>query len=125
MKAEKSTSSETLQQQLLDAQATIARQNAELDELRAELDEHRKRALPVVNQEARAVSAQPELLDVREVAPTPGARMFALGRGGVLVPIVWTKAAAEFYGAWMPYPKIPPSVREWLATSWINPQYKQ
>lgn len=102
------------------AKATVEKQAQELMDVREELRQAKSPAEVRINAEARAVSVQPELIDVRVQPPNPGSRVFALGRGGVLVPNVWGKNDAEFFGAWMAYPKVPESVKAWLATSWIK-----
>lgn len=109
-----------LKAELARAQATIAKREQELVNVREELRLAKSPAEVRINAEARAVSVQPELIDVRVQGPNPGSRVFALGRGGVLVPTQWGKNDAEFFGAWMAYPKIPESVKAWLATSWIK-----
>lgn len=102
------------------ALARVAELESELSEVREKLRLANAPAEVRINAEARAVSVQPELIDVRVQSPNPGSRIFALGRGGVLVPSVWGKNDAEYFGAWMAYPKIPESVKAWLATSWIQ-----
>jgi hypothetical protein len=109
-----------LKAELAQAQATIARQTQEMAEVQEELRLAKLPAEVRINAEARAISVQPELIDVRVQAPNPGSRVFSLGRGGVLVPNVWGKNDAEYFGAWMAYPKVPESVKAWLATSWIR-----
>jgi hypothetical protein len=109
-----------LKAELTLAQAAVARQAQELTDVREELRLAKSPAEVRINAEARAVSVQPELIDVQVQAPNPGSRVFALGRGGVLVPNVWGKNDAEFFGAWMAYPKIPESVKAWLAKSWVQ-----
>lgn len=52
-----------------------------------------------------------ELIDVRDQMPPNGAKVLALGLGGVLAQTVWTRDAHEFFIAWAPYPKIPASVK--------------
>jgi hypothetical protein len=114
------TEAARLKAELALALATIARQEQELTDVREELRLAKSPAEVRINAEARAVSVQPELIDVRELPPNPGSRVFALGRGGVLVPNVWGKNDAEFFGAWMAYPKVPESVKAWLAKSWLQ-----
>lgn len=106
--------------QLTDAQARLNLRTQELDAVRAELAEARGLMSVRLNWEARAVSPRPALTDLRQARPTPGSRIFALGRGGVLVPIIWGKNEGEFFGAWMAYPEVPPSVKDWLEKAWIK-----
>ena len=124
MKTDKTPTVAQLQEQLAQANAQLAAQAAQLETLKEALAEALKPAEPKLNAEGRAVSPQPELMDIRTHPPTPGSRIFALGVGGVLVPAIWTKSCESFFGAWMPYPAMPPSVREWLATAWLEKQRK-
>jgi len=110
-----------LQAELQEARATIASQAEELRITKEQLVESREAANVRVNQEARAVSVRPVLVDVRQEAPPAGVRVFALGRGGVLIPTVWGKNEDGFFGAWMAYPSVPESVKEWLSQAWIKP----
>jgi hypothetical protein len=118
MKVTKASETAQLEAKLAEAQATIARQTQELMDVRAELEQVRGPADVRLNWEIRAISRQPELTDIRKAQPTPGSRVFALGRGGVLVPTVWGKNENGFYGAWMSYPEMPKSVKEWLSGAW-------
>lgn len=109
-----------LKSELAEAQLALASKTKELLDVREELRQAKLPAEVRINAEARAVSVQPELIDVRVQAPTSGARVFALGRGGVLVPTAWGRNDAEFFGAWMAYPKVPESVKAWLSKSWAK-----
>jgi hypothetical protein len=53
-----------------------------------------------------------ELIDAHQAPPPNGARVLALGRGGVLVPTVWTSDSIGFFDAWSAYPQVPASVKE-------------
>lgn len=100
------------------ANAKIASLSGELAAAKVKLDETRGAADVRLNGEFRALARKPELIDVRVQSPTPGSRIFALGRGGVLVPIVWGRNEDGFFGAWMAYPELPESVKEWLQGAW-------
>lgn len=69
-----------------------------------------------------------ELIDVQIATPPNGAKVFALGRGGVIAQVVWGKDSATFFMAWMPYPQIPLSVKTRLsqmrapAVNAVNPK---
>lgn len=55
-----------------------------------------------------------ELVDIDVEKPFSGQRVFALGLGGVLVPMAWYAGAEEFFYAWMAYPKTPTEVKRKL-----------
>lgn len=61
-----------------------------------------------------------ELIDTAIEMPLPGAKVYALGAGGVLAPVVWTSKSPEFFVAWMPYPKVPASVKARLSRRWAT-----
>jgi hypothetical protein len=61
-----------------------------------------------------------ELTDVLEVMPPNGSKVFALGAGGVLAPVSWGNDSAKFFVAWMPYPKVPLSVKARLSPPPVN-----
>jgi hypothetical protein len=107
-----------LEAKLAAAQAMIDRQARELAEANAELEQLRGQSDVRLNWEVRAISPQPVLIDVRKRLPTAGSRVFALGRGGVLAPTIWGKNEDGFWGAWMAYPEMPESVKEWLEGAW-------
>lgn len=100
------------------ANEKIAILTAELSVAASKLEDTRGAAEVRLNGELRAVARQPELIDLRVQAPTSGSRIFALGRGGVLVPTVWGKNESGFFGAWMAYPEMPESVKDWLRGAW-------
>jgi hypothetical protein len=52
-----------------------------------------------------------ELINAHEQPPPNGARVLALGRGGVLVPTTWTSDSLAFFDAWAAYPQVPASVK--------------
>ncbi len=118
MKTNQNSTVAALEGELAQAHATIARQAKELADAQAQLLQLRTHASVRLNGEFRAVSSQPELIDVRKQSPTPGSRVLALGAGGVLVPTVWGKNEGGFFGAWMAFPKLPESVKEWLEVAW-------
>lgn len=107
-----------LETALAAANAKIASLSEELSTAKTKLDDAHGAADVRLNGEFRAVSRKPELIDVRVQSPTPGSRIFALGSGGVLVPIVWGRNEGGFFGAWMAYPEMPESVKEWLQGAW-------
>jgi hypothetical protein len=119
LKINKNPNSRSLELQLQDAQAVIARQAIELTEALAELERLRTPS----NGELRVVSAQPGLIDVREEMPTSGSRVLALTRGGTLIHTVWKNSERDFIGAWMDYPTVPKSVKKWLETAWIAKKF--
>lgn len=55
-----------------------------------------------------------ELIDCDDEMPTSGSSVLAIGLGGTLAPIVWTSESIKFFKAWMPYPKVPVSVKNKL-----------
>lgn len=112
---------EFLHAELEEARRIIDELTARLQQAEAEVAELRRPPVMKVNQENRIVSSQPELVDVRIIPPPSGARIFALGRGGTIAQTIWNKNDADFFGAWMAYPKIPESVREWLGECWKKP----
>jgi hypothetical protein len=118
MNTNKTSEIAELEGKLAEALATIARQAQELADAQATLRELQSPASVHLNWEIRAVSRQPELIDIRNESPTPGARVLALGIGGVLVPAIWGKNEGGFFGAWMAYPKMPDTVKEWLREAW-------
>lgn len=107
-----------LEAALAAANEKIASLTADLSAAAARSEDARSAAEVRLNGELRAVARQPELIDLRVQAPTAGSRIFALGRGGVLVPTVWGKNESGFFGAWMAYPEMPESVKEWLRGAW-------
>jgi hypothetical protein len=62
----------------------------------------------------RPTAAHCELLDVDDHPPSSGQVILALGLGGKLVETVWTSKSHEFFYAWMPYPKVPLTVKKKL-----------
>lgn len=56
-----------------------------------------------------------ELIDVEVEPPFNGQRVFGLGLGGCLAPLVWNSNSHLYFVAWMPYPKAPDSVKQRLA----------
>lgn len=54
------------------------------------------------------------LIDTEVDTPNPGEKVFALSLGGKLVEMVWNKDSRKHYHAWMPYPKVPKTVKEKL-----------
>lgn len=57
-----------------------------------------------------AIRAQ--MIDVEVVQPVNGARVFALGLGGMIAQIVWNRCSSQFFVAWMDYPETPQSVKD-------------
>lgn len=64
------------------------------------------------------------LIDVDDEAPMPGQQVFALGLGGSLCQVIWTKGSEKFFKAWMPFPKIPKGVKEKLHSLYMNGGWK-
>lgn len=54
------------------------------------------------------------LVSVEKELPQVGQLVLALGLGGKLTEVVWTKDSYKFFRAWMKYPRIPPEVKEEL-----------
>lgn len=74
----------------------------------------------------RSVREIVSLIDTDDEMPTRGQMVLALGLGGTLCDVVWTADSPKHYHAWMPYPKVPPSVKAKLTAlyesgkSWGN-----
>jgi len=64
------------------------------------------------------------LIDIDEETPNPGEMVFALGLGGKLCEVIWNKTSHEYFKAWMPYPKIPKTVKEKLYNLYCNGGWK-
>lgn len=62
----------------------------------------------------RKVAKVVELIDIDVEMPQNGQLVLALGLGGKLCEEVWTSNSHKFFKAFMPYPKIPASVKEKL-----------
>jgi hypothetical protein len=62
------------------------------------------------------------LIDIDDEVPNPGEAVYALGLGGKLCEIVWTKESSKFFKAWMPYPSVPPAVKEKLFNLYMGRQ---
>lgn len=60
------------------------------------------------------------LVDVDEEQPRQGQKVYALTLGGKLVEMIWNKNSRKDYHAWMPFPKIPKSVKEKLYNLYCN-----
>ena len=52
------------------------------------------------------------LIDVLEQEPPNGAKVLALTQGGKLVEATWKHNSKNDFDSWMPYPKIPASVKQ-------------
>jgi hypothetical protein len=55
------------------------------------------------------------LTDIDEELPRRGQKVYALSLGGVLVEMVWAADSHRHYVAWMPYPKVPKTVKDKLS----------
>lgn len=55
------------------------------------------------------------LIDIDDEMPRRGEAVLALGLGGGLCDVVWGKDSHLFFKAWMPYPKVPKSVKQKLS----------
>lgn len=53
-----------------------------------------------------------ELMNVLDNEPPNGAKVLALTQGGKLVEATWRHNSKNDFDAWMPYPKIPPAVKQ-------------
>lgn len=62
------------------------------------------------------------LIDVEVERPPHGARVYALGIGGTLVPVVWGSSSHVYFWAWMKSPTVPPSVKQRLSDHWTKPR---
>lgn len=53
-----------------------------------------------------------ELVDVRDGEPPNGSKVLALTHGGKLVEVLWKSRSRDEFDSWMPYPKVPDSVKK-------------
>ena len=53
-----------------------------------------------------------ELADVRDGEPPNGSKVLALTHGGKLVEVIWKSNSKYEFDSWMPYPKIPETVKQ-------------
>ena len=62
----------------------------------------------------RPVAREVSLIDIDVEMPSLGSNVLAIGLGGKLAEIVWSRDSPEFFVAWMAYPRIPTGVKEKL-----------
>lgn len=74
----------------------------------------------MTDENLRPVRVEVSLIDIDEEMPTTGSLVFALGLGGKLCEIVWRSDSHEFFKAWMPYPKVPRSVKRKLYEAYCS-----
>ena len=53
-----------------------------------------------------------ELMDSYQDQPPNGSKVLALTHGGKLVEAVWKSNSKYEFDSWMPYPKVPDSVKQ-------------
>lgn len=73
-----------------------------------------------VNQEKRQVREVVYLIDIDDEEPGRGQSVLALGLGGKLAEVVWSKDSSKFFLAWCPYPSIPKSVKEKMQARYLS-----
>lgn len=60
----------------------------------------------------RLTAESVQWIDTDKELPPYGTGVIGLSKSGVLCPVIWNKNADDFFIAWMPYPKIPPEIKE-------------